>query len=165
MKKIVFIFACLLLVSCGALEFVLKDDVYKTFDEATLISVNGDDANVINGFLVGNFGSIKENEDPVYKLNVYSSKTMTADVIEKDGTASKFKTQYIISYNLYNLLKKCTVLDKEITTIATFNAKSGGYSFGTDFSQNESKTLSINKNLNEFMSSLNQIQIIGGCNK
>ena len=93
-----------------------------------------------------------------------SLKTESAIVINKDATASKFKIKYSINYDLYNLHKNCKVLNKEINTVSTYNAKAAGYSFGTDISQKESGVQNINNNINEFISALNQLLDVNSCN-
>lgn len=162
-KNILVVIALLLLNNCGKLEFVYKIEENILFlNKKTLVNVSGDDADLIQGFLNGKIGNT-EDDEPEYKLIVNSSKKITAEVIEKDATASKFRTRYTISYYLFNLSEKCDILDKKITTVGVFNAKSAGYSFGTDFSKKESSKQSINKNLNEFMTSLHQVTLIDGC--
>ena len=162
MKKIFFVIVVLLLLSnCRGLEFVYKINE-NIFRDYTLVSVEGDNAGDISGLLSSSLGNIGENE-PKYKLLVSSLKTISAEVIEKDATASIFKTQFTINYSLYNISIKCKILDTKITTIGIFSGKSGGYSFGTDFSKKESFERGLNKNISEFISELNSIIDIDTC--
>ena len=59
--------------------------------------------------------------------------------------------------------KNCKVFNKEITTLGTYSVKSSGYSFGTDFSKDESAANSIDKNINEFIFSLNTFASLNKC--
>ncbi len=163
MKKNLFILSVLLILNnCGGFEFVYKTQNNEFLTKNTTIThVDGDDANKIRVVLVDKFGS--HDEFPVYKLTVNSLKTESAEVIKKDATASKFKTRYLISYNFYNMNKNCKVFNKEITTLSTYSVKSSGYSFGTDFSKDESITNNIDKNINEFMFSLNALSSLSNC--
>ena len=103
------------------------------------------------------------DEFPKYRLSVDSIKTESAAVIKKDATASKFNIQYLISYDFYNLYKNCSVFQKEITTVNSYNVKSAGYSFGTDLSQKETSHQNIKKNINEFIFYLNTLSSLDKC--
>ena len=92
-----------------------------------------------------------------------SVKTETAAVISKDATATKFNVQYLINYDLYNLYKNCSVFQKEITTVNSYNVKSDGYSFGTDLSQKETSQQIIRRNINEFIFYLNTLESLDKC--
>ena len=163
MKKIVFILTIILILNnCGGFEFVYKTNKNDFLIKNTInISVDGDDADQVYASLRDMVGDKEDN--PKYKLLVNSLKNESAAVINKDATASKFKIKYLINYDLYNLYKNCKVFNKEITTVSTFNAKAAGYSFGTDLSQKESAVQNINNNINEFISSLNQLLDIDSC--
>jgi hypothetical protein len=163
MKKIVFIFTFFLILNnCGGFEFVYNtsDNVF-LIKNVTNINVNGDDAYQIQTSLKDLIGH--EVNNPKYKLLVNSVKTEAADVITKDATASKFVIKYTINYELYNTFKNCKVFFKEITTSSTYNAKSAGYSYGTDLSQVESSIQNINKNINEFISFSNVFVELNNC--
>ena len=163
MQKLSFIFFIFLILNnCGGFEFVHKTNIYDFYiKNNALLNVDGDDANKIRVVLVDKFGS--HGEFPIYKLTVNSLKTESAEVIKKDATASKFKIRYLISYNFYNMNKNCKVFNKEITTLSTYSVKSSGYSFGTDFSKDESATNNIDKNINEFIFSLNALSSLKNC--
>ena len=110
---------------------------------------------------------IGKNKDnfPNYSILVSSVKTETAEAIKKDATASKFNIKYLVKYSIYNLYKNCRVFSKEINTISVYNVKSAGYSFGTDLSQKESISQNIDKSINKFFASLNEIADINSCEK
>ena len=66
-------------------------------------------------------------------------------------------------YNLYNIEKKCTVLEEEIITKDSYDSKSAGYSFGTDLSKKETRTKIISKNIDQFISSINKYSDLNSC--
>jgi len=162
-KNILLIFLFCLLNNCSDFDFVYNtNDKIFLLKDITDISVDGDDS-------INVYSSLKEligdnsSKEAKYKLIVISSKTKSAQVIETDATASKFSIKYKILYSLYNLYNNCKVFKKEITTLNDYSAKSAGYSFGTDVSYNEANAQNINKNINKFLSSLNQIPNLNNC--
>ena len=163
MKKIVFILTIILILNnCGGFEFVYKTNKNDFLIKNTIdINVDGDDADQVYASLRDMVGDKEDN--PKYKLLVNSLKTESAEVVKKDATASKFKIQFLISYVFYNVNKNCKVLNKEITTISTYSVKSSGYSFGTDFSKDESTTNNIDKNINEFIFTLTTLSSLNNC--
>tara|TARA_Y100000294_G_C8275964_1_gene224790 strand:+ start:40 stop:531 length:492 start_codon:yes stop_codon:yes gene_type:complete len=150
MKKLFLLFIFIILNNCGGFEFVYKtnDNIFLLKD-ITKISVNGDSTYDIYVSLKDVIGNNENN--PKYILIASSTKTETADSINKDATASKFIIKYSINYDLYNLHKNCTVFYREIATTSIYNTKSAGYSFGTNLSQKESNIKNINNNINNFI--------------
>ena len=61
-----------------------------------------------------------------------------AEVIKTDATASKFMIKHDLKYTLNNANKNCLAFEKNISTINSYDAKSAGYSFGTDLVEKES---------------------------
>ena len=53
--------------------------------------------------------------------------------------------------------------DNIISTSSLYDAKSAGYSFGTDMSKEEASLENINKNINDFISSLNGVPDLSAC--
>ena len=156
MIKIIFLFIFLFLLNnCSDLEFVYKKNETFILKNLTDLNVGGEDSNDIYNSLKEKIEDNKKN-DAKYKLVVNSQKTESAQVIDKDATASKFNIEYIITYEIYNLNKNCKIYKKQITTLSNYSAKSAGYSFGTDLSQKEGSIKNINKNINLFISSVNQ---------
>tara|TARA_B100000029_G_scaffold510644_1_gene602633 strand:- start:320 stop:817 length:498 start_codon:yes stop_codon:yes gene_type:complete len=163
--KIFYSFFVLLFVSgCGNFEFVyapqndnskLKKDIH--------LSVVGDDSSEVFDALNSYLGN-KPKEVADYELYANSIRTDTAQVIEKDATASKFKIDYKIEYNLYSLQKNCSVYKKTLYTENSYESKSEGYSFGTDFSKKETAKLTINESVRSFVSSLAAISELSDCN-
>ena len=150
MKKLFLLFIFCVLNSCVGFEFAYKtnDNIFLLKD-ATKIGVSGDNAYDIHVSLKNLIGNNESN--PKYILTVNSTKTETADSINKDATASKFIIKYSINYDLYNLFRNCKVFLKEITTTSVYNTKSAGYSFGTNLSKNESSIKNIDNNIDDFI--------------
>ncbi len=164
MKQNLLIFIIFIILNnCGGFEFVYKTTINDfLLKDVTRISVGGDGDGEIYILLEDLFRDNKK-DFPKYKLLVNSLKTETAEAINKDATATRFKIQYLINYNIYDLYENCEVFNKEITTTSTYNVKSAGYSFGTDLSQIESSTQAINKNIDEFIFYLNAESSLNNC--
>tara|TARA_B100001123_G_C15110383_1_gene947215 strand:- start:541 stop:1047 length:507 start_codon:yes stop_codon:yes gene_type:complete len=153
-KKRLFFLLFFFIYGCGDFKFVYDKEfkeIHRISDK-TYIAVSGDSSESIYSYLVSRIGN-KETEYE-YKLSVYSSKIKEASVIDKDATASKFRIKFIIDYSLVNKLQNCAVTNKSFETTSFFDAKSDGYSFGTDFSETTSSTNNIESNINEFISFL-----------
>ena len=161
-RKIISLFLLLFISGCFNLEFIY--DAPKFLDdvsEKTLLSVDGDDDHIISAYIVGQLKT--PNNDPDYFLSINSIKNITASVIEKDATASKFDVKYEISYNLKNIKKGCVIVKENIKTRVSYNSKSAGYSFGTDISKKEISTKAIHSNINKFLEKLNTSKLNLDC--
>ncbi len=153
-KKHLIFFLFFFVYGCGEFKFVYDKEL-KQIDKIsgkTYITATGDDSESTYSYLVSRIGN-KESEYE-YKLSVYSSKIKEASVIDKDATASKFRIKFILDYSLVNKLQSCVVVNKSFETTSFFDAKSDGYSFGTDFSEKESSINNIESNINEFINFL-----------
>lgn len=162
MKKILLLlFVLIIIKGCGDFEFAYKTNKNDfLLNNKTLMSVNGDDSENIYMNLINILG---DSESPDYRLVANSSKEMVAAVITKDATASKFNIKYTIIYTLYSLSLDCRIYNNKIVTENNYNAKSAGYSFGTDLSEIEASNNNVVKNINTFISSLNKMSEIENC--
>ena len=151
------------LLGCSNLEFVynFKDNI-KYFHEQTLVNVSGDDSDSLSGYVHSRLKPNK-SKSPVYELNIKSDKDVSASVIETDGTASKFSIKYNIRYKLKNSIKNCMLLDQKITTESFYDAKSSGYSFGTDISETESSINNLQSNADEYLRVLSVTEFDNNC--
>ena len=104
--------------------------------------------------MLGKLRPLSEKTEYDYILIIYSEKNITASIIEKDATASKFNIEYKINYFLKNRKENCTIINKSIKTNSTFDSKSEGYSFGSDLSESEVSTINIHSNIDNFMNDL-----------
>ena len=162
MKNIYIILLFFILTNCAGFEFILKTNSDNSIKNLTKINVTGDNRSQVY-ILARNIISDNKKNNPKFQLLISSVKEEEATVIKKDATASKFEIKYSISYTLYNLEKNCNIFNKEIVTASNYNSKSAGYSFGTDFSEEESNKNNINKNFTEFISSLNELDNLNSC--
>jgi hypothetical protein len=87
-------------------------------------------------------------------LSIVSNGVIEAAVIKADATASKFMIKHDLKYKLDNINKKCTVFEKDILTKNSYDAKSAGYSFGTDLAEKELSTKNIHSNIDQFINEL-----------
>ena len=161
MKSLLTIIALLLfLTNCTELEFVYKKNDSNILEKNTALVIIGDDRDAVYDVMLG-YISVPNN--PKYKIVIDSSRTDTATVIDTDATASKFSIKYSLLYDLYNLEKQCTVVNKKIVTESSYDAKSAGYSFGTDLSKQETALRSLEKNISIFFVDLNKIDNFNIC--
>jgi len=163
-KYILLIVAMLFLANCTNLEFVYKysKQIGELKNNTNLI-ISGDESDEIYSYIIGVLGQTNDINSN-YKLLISSERIDEAQVIEKDATASKFSIKYNIIYNLYNLNKNCKLVETIIITKDSYDAKSAGYSFGTDLSKKETRTKIISKNIDQFISSIDRYGDLDNCN-
>ena len=92
--------------------------------------------------------------NPSYILSIVSSGSIEAAVIEVDATASKFIIKHDLKYTLNSVKKNCVIFERNILTNNLFDAKSAGYSFGTDLAEKELSTKNLHSNIDQFLSEL-----------
>ena len=163
-RKIILLFFCSIIASCSNFEFVYDfPSSLKNLQNKTLLSIVGDDIDIINAHLLSKLKPTLPNEDYDYILIIYSEKNKIASVIEKDATASKFNIEYKINYYLKNRKENCTIISKSIKTNSSYDSKSEGYSFGSDFSEKEVSIKIIHSNINDFINHLSILKTNLGC--
>ena len=150
-NRLIFLIITIVLFGCSNLEFVYdyKENT-KLFNGKTTVSTSGDDSDLLSSYIYSKLRPPKNN-DSIYRLEIKSTKDVKASVIEKDATASKFSTKYNIRYKLKNNTNNCLLIDKKITTESFYDAKSSGYSFGTDVSEKERSIKNMQSNVDEFL--------------
>ena len=146
-----------LIISCSGFEFVYNIVGLDNIKEKTLFSISGDNKDVINSYLLSKIG--KGESAPTYVLSIVSSESIEAAVIETDATASKFVVKHDLKYILNNISKNCIIVEKEISTENFYDAKSAGYSFGTDLAEKELSTKELSErnlhsNIDQFLDEL-----------
>ena len=152
-KRMFFLIPLLvLIISCSGYEFVYNIASFDKINEKTLFSISGDDKDIIHSYLLSKVG--KAGSNPTYILSIVSSGSIEATVIESDATASKFMIKHDLKYKLNNISKKCAVLEKNILTENLYDAKSAGYSFGTDLAEKELYTKNLHSNIDQFINEL-----------
>ena len=154
-KRIFFITSLfVLIISCSSLDFVYNTSFITTnnISENTLLSISGDNKDTINSYLLSKIGEAGNN--PTHTLSIVSSGVIEATVVEIDATASKFMIKHDLKYTLNNISKNCIVFEKNILTTNLYDAKSAGYSFGTDLAEKELSTKNLHSNIDQFLSEL-----------
>ena len=154
MIKRIFLLTLLLflLINCSDLEFVYNTSYNSKINEKTLLSISGDNKDIINSYLLGKLGGVENS--PAYILSIVSSNLIEAAVIETDATASKFMVKHDLKYILNNISKNCIIVEKKISTENFYDAKSAGYSFGTDLAEKELSERNLHSNIDQFLDEL-----------
>ena len=114
----------LFICSCANLEFAYKtNDSSLIIKDSTYFYVEGDESTEIYSYIKSKLGTSR-NVDYKYKLLIKSKKIELAEIVEKDGTASKFSIEHKISYNLHNIEKNCQVISRDVSTSTSYDSKS-----------------------------------------
>ena len=154
-KKIFFITSLfVLIISCSSLDFVYNTsfEIINKINNRTLLSVSGDNKEIINSYLLGRIGEAEIN--PIYTLSIVSNSVIEATVIRTDATASKFMIKHDLKYTFNDMNKNCITFEKNILTKSLFDAKSAGYSFGTDLAEKELSIKNLHSNIDQFLNEL-----------
>ena len=154
-KRIFFITSLfVLLISCSGLDFVYNTEykINNKMNENTLLSISGDNKDIINSYLLSRIG--KAGNNPAYALSIVSNGVIEATVIETDATASKFMIKHDLKYTLNDISKNCIAFEKNILTKNLYDAKSAGYSFGTDLAEKELSKKNLHSNIDQFLNEL-----------
>ena len=152
-KRMFFLIPLLvLIISCSDFEFVYNIAKFDKIKEKTLFSISGDNKEIINSYLLNKIG--KAQSDPAYALSIVSSGSIEATVIQADATASKFMIKHDLKYTLNNISKNCMIFEKNILTKILYDAKSAGYSFGTDLAKKELSEKNLHSNIDQFLNEL-----------
>ena len=152
-KRIFFLISLLvLIISCSGFEFVYNATSFDKIKEKTLLSISGDNKEIINRYLLSKVGEAGNN--PTYALSIVSNSVIEATVIKIDATASKFMIKHDLKYTLNNISKNCITFEKKILTKNLFDAKSAGYSFGTDLAEKELSIKNLHSNIDQFLNEL-----------
>ena len=152
-KRIFFLIPLLvLIISCSGFEFVYNASSFDNIKEKSLFSISGDDKDIINRYLLSKVGEAES--DPTHTLSIVSSGSIEAAVIGADATASKFMIKHDLKYTLINMSKNCMIFEKNILTKILYDAKSAGYSFGTDLAEKELSAKNLHSNIDQFLNEL-----------
>ena len=136
----------LIIIACGGIEFVLKDNDIR---DKVLILLSGDEDQRFITELYSSFGS---NEDEYEYILVTSfSETKENKIIKKNQVAQKTDYSLEINYELFFENRNCKIINKNIITKFSFLSKSSGYNFGADRSFEELYIGSIKQNIQKFI--------------
>ena len=163
-KKIVALIIAIIFISgCANLEFAYKTNKsLLKIKGLTYLFVEGSESREIYSYTVSSIGGSNESGF-TYKLLISSKKTILAEVIEKDATASKFSIEYTIIYNLFNAAEGCKIFTKKISNKDFYDSVSEGYSFGSDFAKEEVSKKLIYKNVDQFLYEVGEITDLKEC--
>ena len=158
MKKLIFIFLCCFVVSCGGIEFVYKNDknLINPLYQKTKVTTSGINLNFMNSYLPMFFG---ESDEHTYNLQIKIDEKKTKRSVETNQATSNLKYELRFYYTLSSIKKECITFEKEIVSYFSIIPKSSGYNYGTDTSLEKKYELVVEDNLNQFVSILSDINI------
>ena len=134
---------------CGNFVFVYDtnkiDNILKNNTE--LLAV-GDDANIVSMKINKRLKKINERK---YLLKITSSKEQTNLVTKSNQVATVIKIQFTLDYELIKISEGCDVFKSNIVTEESYDAKSEGYSFGTELSKSKLIEDIIQNNIDKFL--------------
>ena len=143
-----FILMLFFLFSCTNLEFVYEKKDKNFLKNSTSLDLQGDRESILYSQLVDLIGNDVERK---YILKANIKETISKEVINSDSTTSKYTVSHTINYTLIGVGKKCSLLEKKITTTNNYNSKSAGYNFGTDISKTKTIENNIVANIESFL--------------
>ena len=158
MKKLIFIFLFCFVVSCGDIEFVYKNDknLINPLYKKTKISTSGKNLSFMNSYLPMFFG---EGDEHTYNLQINIDEKKTKRSVETNQATSNLRYELRFYYTLTSIKKECITYEKEIVSYFSIIPKSSGYNYGTDASLEKKYELVVEDNLNQFASTLSDINI------
>jgi len=152
MKKNYNVFLLLLfLFSCSGIELVLKDsDEINPLRGKTQIVLNNYNTLLMEQ-LVYSFGN---SNRPEYSLKIIYSENKSNKYVETNQVAKKIDYELLLKYALFNKIKSCTIIKREIYSHFSFVPKAFGYNFGSDKSLQKLFKNSFKYNIGEFLNNL-----------
>ena len=158
MKKLIFIFLFCFVVSCGDIEFVYKNDknLINPLYKKTKIATSGKNLSFMNSYLPMFFG---EGDEHTYNLQINIDEKKTKRSVETNQATSNLRYELRFYYTLTSIKKECITYEKEIVSYFSIIPKSSGYNYGTDASLEKKYELAVEDNLNQFASTLSDINI------
>ena len=136
------------LFGCSNLEFVYEKIDKNPLKNSTSLILTGDQKDIVYSQF---FGLVGQNIKKIYILEVDVSEVISKEVVGSDSATSKYNISHTINYKLIKIKKKCSILQKKITTTNNYNSKSAGYNFGTDVSKTNTIENNIISNIESFL--------------
>ena len=149
-----FILMLFFLFGCTNLEFVYEKKDKNFLKNSTSLDLQGDRESILYSQLVDLIGNGVERK---YILKANIKETISKEIIKSDSTTSKYTVSHTINYTLTRIEKKCSILEKKITTTSNYNSKSAGYNFGTDISKTKTIESNIVANIESFLKTASAI--------
>ena len=147
----------LIIVSCGDIEFVYdKEKTTNPLYEKTDIRISGVDLPYSKSYLPMFFGKNKKEE---FILLVKIEEKKIKRSVKTNQATSNLTYDLRFLYLVKSKIQNCEVFKKEILSSFSINPKSSGYNYGTDISLEKKYELAITDNLNEFVSSIIEVDL------
>lgn len=158
MKKLLFIFLFFFVVSCGGVEFVYKNEksLVNPLYQNTKVITSGTNLSFMNSYLLMYFG---ESNEYTYDLQINVNEKKTKRSVETNQATSNLRYELRFYYTLTSIKKDCITYEKEIISYFSIIPKSAGYNYGTDTSLEKKYELVVSDNLNQFVSTLSDINL------
>ena len=93
----------------------------------------------------------KTNIKTKYLLRLNIEEEVKSEIINTTSTATKYKVNHVINYQLILSAKSCLILERSQVTSSNFDSKSSGYSFGSDISKNVTIEKNLQTNIQQFL--------------
>ena len=156
-KYIAYIFLFFIL-SCSNVELVLKN-VSETnpLKEKTVLLI---DKNTEERFVRSLYSYFGNSENYEYILKTTFLEKKENRIVKNNQVAKKIEYTLEVNYDLFYKTSECKIYNKTIISKFSFTPKSAGYNFGSDRSFDKLYNSSVDKNINNFIDSL---QINKGC--
>ena len=145
-KKYFFLFLFFCLISCGQIEFVVKENNELKNKVNIIISENSDER--FDRTLYSFFGNSK-NYDYVLKTTFVERKENR--IVKKNQVAEKVDYTLEVSYELFYKNDNCQIFNQKIISKFSFTPKSFGYNFGADRSFEKLYDNTIKQNIQKFL--------------
>ena len=158
MKRLLFIFLFFFVVSCGGVEFVYKNEksLVNPLYQNTKVITSGTNLSFMNSYLLMYFG---ESNEYTYDLQINVNEKKTKRSVETNQATSNLRYELRFYYTLTSIKKDCITYEKEIISYFSIIPKSAGYNYGTDTSLEKKYELVVSDNLNQFVSTLSDINL------
>ena len=158
MKRLLFIFLFFFVVSCGGVEFVYKNEksLVNPLYQKTKVITSGTNLSFMNSYLLMYFG---ESNEYTYDLQINVNEKKTKRSVETNQATSNLRYELRFYYTLTSIKKDCITYEKEIISYFSIIPKSAGYNYGTDTSLEKKYELVVSDNLNQFVSTLSDINL------
>lgn len=158
MNKVLIIVLFIILNSCSYVEFVYDNDKDLTnpLFNKTSVKVEGKDLPIIKSYIPLLFGHNKEKK---YSLLINVEEKQTKRSVETNQATSNLRYELRFLYKITLIKDNCSTYEKEFLSAFSIIPKSSGYNYGTDASLEKKYELTVNENLDRFISSLSTVDI------
>jgi hypothetical protein len=151
-KKYIICSFLFFILSCGNVEFVLKDNNQTNpLKNKTVLLI---DKNSEERFIRGLYSYFGNNEKYEYILKTKFSEKRENRVVKNNQVAEKIEYTLMINYDLFYKTSECKIFNKKIISKFYFTPKSAGYNFGSDKSFDRLYRSSVDQNINKFIEAL-----------